>query len=82
MKPSQVSAELKRIASSIDSCSTKVRPDLVSRDLRRVLAAMEIDWEKKISDYINEGVDAVALFQAAIDQNVNGPAAQHGAASG
>lgn len=40
MKPSQVSAELKKIASSIENCSTKVRPDLVTRDLRQVLAAV------------------------------------------
>jgi hypothetical protein len=40
MKPSRVSAELRRIAAGIDRCSTRVRRDLVSRDLRRVLSAM------------------------------------------
>ena len=40
MKPSQVSAELKRIASSIDK-SGRPRSGLVNRDLRHVLAAME-----------------------------------------
>ena len=38
MKPSQVSAELRRVAAEIDNCSKPVRPDLVARDLRRVAA--------------------------------------------
>ncbi len=41
MKPSRVSARLRRIAANIDSCNVSVRPDLVRRDLHRVLAAME-----------------------------------------
>jgi hypothetical protein len=41
MRPSRVSAELRRIAAGIDSCSTRVRRDLVSRDVRRVLTAMQ-----------------------------------------
>ena len=54
MKPSQVSARLRRIASSIDSCSTPVRPDLVSRDLRRVLAAMDPKIVKLFRDYLRD----------------------------
>ena len=41
MKPSQVSAELRHMASSIDRCRTAPRSDLVTRDLRRVLAGLE-----------------------------------------
>lgn len=41
MKPSRVSAELRRIASGINECSKPVRPDLVERDLKKVLAAMD-----------------------------------------
>ncbi len=52
MKPSRVSAELRKIASGIDNCSTKVRPDLVSRDLRRVLAAMDTDTAGNGSPFI------------------------------
>jgi len=40
MRPSDVSKELRRIAAGIDR-SEKPRPDLVGRDLRVVLSAME-----------------------------------------
>ncbi len=57
MKPSQVSAELRRIASGIDSCSTEVRPDLVSRDLRRVLASVRTAEGEEIQVVVMSFVD-------------------------
>lgn len=57
MEPSQVSTRLRRIAAGIDKCKGSVRPDLVTKDLRRVLAAMEngeegFDYEGTIMDHM------------------------------
>ena len=41
MKPSDAVTELRRIAAGIAACKTETRRDLVIRDLRRVLAAID-----------------------------------------
>ena len=45
MRPSQVSAELRRVAAGIDRCRKSVRRDLVARDLGRVLSALDPDYD-------------------------------------
>jgi len=46
MKPSQVAAKLRQIASAIDN-SNNPRKDLVAADLKRVIAAVSVTPEQK-----------------------------------
>lgn len=67
MRPSRVSAELKKIASRIDSCE-RPRPDLVSRDLRRVLAGMEgTSYKVWVIDETSDGWDEDTMSSDGMD---------------
>jgi hypothetical protein len=67
MKPSQLSVVLRRIAVGIDNCEGPVRPDLVSRDLKKILVAMDDDdpWddeaEQEFEDVRGEGLEDLTL---------------------
>jgi hypothetical protein len=62
MKPSHVSNELRRIASKIEK-SENPRRDLVLRDIRNILAAVEYVVEK---DPLNTPVDVLARAAQAV----------------